>query len=134
LTKTKQIDLQKLAAAIGIRLRTYREDRCLSQQEMADGAGMSRQQLGRYEKGEDLPHTITLIRLSLYMERSTHWILFGDAPQERVPADPAVRECMFDLEAASQDCRRSVVEMAYALMTADRATEKLLSSGTRGNG
>lgn len=124
---TAQIDLVKLAADIGARLRAWREDQCLSQTDMAEGAGLSRPQLNRYERGEDVPQTSALIRLFLYTKRSMHWIVFGEDVEERVPVDPALRECMFDLEAASPHCRKTVIDIAYRLMTADQAEAALLS-------
>jgi transcriptional regulator with XRE-family HTH domain len=121
----KQVDSQKLLPEIGARLRTLREDRCLSQQDVEDGSGVSRQQLCRYEKGEDLPSTTALIRLSLFYKVSMQWILLGDAVQEETPNDPALRECMLDLDAASQACRNYVIDMANALMAAERAGTKI---------
>ena len=129
LNKAKQVDLKKLAVEIGKRLRQYREEAGLTQQEMAESAGVSRQQLRRYEKGQDLPHTFTLVRLTLFTGRSSQWILFGEEAEVRAPQDPDVRECMFDLEAASLECRRMAVQTVYALMTADRAEAKVLSRG-----
>lgn len=127
--KGKQVDLQQLAVEIGKRLRQYREEACLSLRDMADGAGVTRQQLRRYEMGHDLPQTSALVRLTLYTGRSAQWILLGEDADGRVPEDPDVRECMFDLEAASPECRRMAVQTVYALITADRAEAKVRSRG-----
>jgi transcriptional regulator with XRE-family HTH domain len=125
-----EIDQRALAAEVGARLRAFRDERCLSQREMADNADISRQQFRRYERGEDVPQTIALIRLSTYMERSISWILFGEDAQEQAPADRDVRQCMFDLEGASPECRRTAIEMAYALMATDRNEAKLMARRT----
>lgn len=57
------------------RLKDLREDRDLSQQEVADFLGMKQPQYSRYERGlRDLP-TDVLIRLSRFYGTSTDYIL-----------------------------------------------------------
>jgi hypothetical protein len=70
-----------------------------------------------------------LVQLTLYTGRSTQWILFGDDADDRVPKDPDVRECMFDLEAASPQCRRTAIQTMYGLIAADQADAKVLARG-----
>ena len=57
------------------RLKDLREDRDLSQQEIADFLGMKQPQYSRYERGlRDLP-TDVLIRLALFYGTTTDYIL-----------------------------------------------------------
>ena len=57
------------------RLRDLREDRDLSQQQIADYLGMKQPQYSRYERGlRDLP-TDVLIRLARFYNTSTDYIL-----------------------------------------------------------
>ena len=57
------------------RLKDLREDRDLSQQEVADFLGMKQPQYSRYERGmRDLP-TDVLIRLAHFYGTSTDYIL-----------------------------------------------------------
>lgn len=67
------------------RLRTIRELRGLSQQELADRVEISLKQLWRYEKGENDPTGDVLVRLSKELEVSTDWLLgLVDEPTGRV--------------------------------------------------
>lgn len=57
------------------RLRDLREDRDLSQQQVADFLGMKQPQYSRYERGlRDIPTDI-LIRLAIFYKTSTDYIL-----------------------------------------------------------
>ncbi len=57
------------------RLKDLREDRDLSQAEVADFLGMKQPQYSRYERGlRDIP-TDVLIRLAYYYSTSTDYIL-----------------------------------------------------------
>lgn len=57
------------------RLRDLREDRDLSQQQVADFLDMKQPQYSRYERGlRDIPTDI-LIRLAAYYKTSTDYIL-----------------------------------------------------------
>lgn len=57
------------------RLRDLREDRDLSQQQVAEYLGMKQPQYSRYERGlRDIP-TDVLIRLALFYGTSTDYIL-----------------------------------------------------------
>lgn len=57
------------------RLKDLREDRELSQQQVADFLGMKQPQYSRYERGlRDIPTDI-LIRLAKYYKTSTDYIL-----------------------------------------------------------
>lgn len=57
------------------RLKDLREDRDLSQQQIADFLGMKQPQYSRYERGlRDIP-TDVLIRLARYYQTSTDYIL-----------------------------------------------------------
>ncbi len=57
------------------RLKDLREDRDLSQQQVADYLGMKQPQYSRYERGlRDIPTDI-LIRLAQFYQTSTDYIL-----------------------------------------------------------
>jgi ribosome-binding protein aMBF1 (putative translation factor) len=53
-----------LAAQFGERLRTLREDRELSQEALADRAGVHRTYVGRVERGEATPTLYSIVRLA----------------------------------------------------------------------
>jgi transcriptional regulator with XRE-family HTH domain len=124
---TREINFETLPSEIGRRLREFRAQRGLTQKELADGAGVSRPQLARYESGEDLPQPKALIRFADYMEATLDWLVYGDAEEAPTPNDRALRECLVELQHASPQCRFAAIEMMHVLLIADRAEERLLA-------
>ncbi|HSH25725.1 MAG TPA: RstR family transcriptional repressor [Massilibacterium sp.] len=70
------------------RLKYLRKKKGLSQQNMADFLGISRQGYGKYEDGKSEPDNKSLVKLAKYFGVSTDWLLGRDEEdaeeQERI--------------------------------------------------
>ena len=64
------------------RIRNIREDKDLTQQQVADGIGVKREQYRRYETGENDIPTAILIRLARFYDTSIDYIL-GETNQKK---------------------------------------------------
>jgi transcriptional regulator with XRE-family HTH domain len=71
------LDQHTLAGAIGERLRAFREEHGLSQADVAERTGISREQINRYEAGKMVPTLKKFGILVRFMDVGTHWMLFG---------------------------------------------------------
>jgi len=120
-------NLDTLAGDIGGRIRSYRDEHGLQQKDLADGAGIPRSQLSRYESGEEVPRVKALAKIGLFIEHSLDWLVYGREHDRTMRADPVLRDCILQLEAASPHCRRSAIEMVHALLARDRAEARMLS-------
>lgn len=73
-----------LAKAFGERLHRYREDRGLSQRQLAQIAGVDPMQISRYERGQGLPAADTLAAIAEALHLSADTLLFGKADRKAV--------------------------------------------------
>ena len=105
------------AAEIGERIRQYREKHGLSQKLMAEQTGITPSQLCRYEKGTDIPGTVTLARIAAFMECSIDYLYHGRVEQVVGRIDALLRAPFIELQEYSEECRRAVYESAYAHMS-----------------
>lgn len=67
------------------RLLTIRKDRKMSQQRLADAAGVHVTQLRRYEAGRSQPTADVIRNIAIALRTSTDSLLFD--PEERAPED-----------------------------------------------
>ena len=73
------------AKSFGERLHRYREDRALSQRQLAQLAGIDPMQISRYERGQGLPSADTLADLAKTLRVSADTLLFGKANRVETP-------------------------------------------------
>lgn len=66
-----------LAKELGKHLRRTREERFLSQRQLAEGVGIEIAQVSRYERGIFLPNVETLVDLARFLQVSVSFLLFG---------------------------------------------------------
>ena len=85
--------------ALSDRIKTTRELRKLSQQDLADRTGISVRQILRYENGDSDPTAAVLSRIARELEVSADYLLgFVDNPTEHVREEdltPDERELVF---------------------------------------
>lgn len=66
---------KSLIDRVGAKLIKLREDRDLTQEDAAKGAGVGRRSLGRWESADQLPTGKNLERLAKFYRVSPSWIL-----------------------------------------------------------
>ena len=71
------------------RIRELRRARGLSQEELADQVGVSRQAVSKWEGDQSLPELDKVLALSLLFETSTDYLLKGERPARRNQPDGA---------------------------------------------
>ena len=59
----------------GSRLKTLREERCISQGRFADALGITRQSMSNYENGKHSPDIIAIKKIAEHLECSTDYLL-----------------------------------------------------------
>lgn len=103
------LDMRKIACSIGERLRAFREEHGLSQRDIAERAGMAREQITRFEKGT-LPSLRNLIILARFMDINEHELLFG-TPAEVPIANNFLRKRVLRIERMSFEAQRWLIEL-----------------------
>lgn len=77
----------------GERLKGLREDRGLTQEELAAHIGISEPQIWRYEKGDSEPRADTILKLAVFFGVSTDYLLGNsDFPGMLVEGELSPRE------------------------------------------
>lgn len=122
----KLLIINPVALEIGKRIRAYRELHGLSQKEFADRCGVSQPQLCRYEQGSELPGGPVLARLADAMNCSMHYLYHGHAEEVAGTLDAGLRESFLELHNFSEECRRAVIESAYAHMSKEIMEKRAL--------
>lgn len=107
-------NVDKLALAIGGRLKAYREDQNLRQQDVAEAVGISRSQLSRYEAGTTLPSLPNFISLTQYYGVAVDKAALGSSDVEFT--DRRLRKCVADVEARGAEYCRMLVEFIDELI------------------
>ena len=72
------------------RIRELRRARGLSQEELADQVGVSRQAVSKWEGDQSLPELDKVLALSLLFETSTDYLLKGERPARRNQPDARI--------------------------------------------
>lgn len=67
---------------IADRIQSLRKSRGLSQEELAEKIGVSRQAVSKWESGQSIPDIEKIISLSNYFETTTDYLLKGIEPEE----------------------------------------------------
>ncbi len=73
----------------GEKIRTLRMHQGLSQEQLAEVCGVSRQAISKWERGDSLPDTERLMQLCRYFHVSADFLLF-DTPPEQASDSPQV--------------------------------------------
>ncbi len=68
---------------IGDRIQTLRKLRGISQEELADKIGVSRQSVSKWESEQSTPDLVKVILLSDFFETTTDYLLKGIEPAKR---------------------------------------------------
>ncbi len=74
---------------LGERIYSLRKARGLSQEELADAVGVSRQAVSKWELGESQPEVDKVVLLAQVLGVTTDQLLLGVEPQEEAPVSPA---------------------------------------------
>ena len=77
---------EQLARTLGRRIRRRRQFLDLSQEALAERAGVHRTQIGLFENGVRMPLTVTLVKLAAALEVSADQLLVGI--EWKVPGRP----------------------------------------------
>lgn len=109
-----------LAKAFGERLRKVREERFLSQRQLAEGIGIETAQISRYERGIALPNADTLADLAEFLRVGVGPLLLGEA-EENNEASPPIRDISLlerfrDLEKLDRKDREIAIALIDALI------------------
>lgn len=105
---------------IGKRIKYLRDNANLSQQEVADRAGISRGNISNYEKDRVSPAADTITALCTFFEVSSDWLLTG---KERGKKEANVESFIAALEGESVYAKVSDEEMHIIYMLRDFSAE-----------
>ena len=97
---------------IGRRVRKFREERCLTQEALAEAAGVSVPYVSHIERGIKKPGLGTLLRLSAALDVTVDTLLRGNQPAEANAFYSDVQELLAD---CSQKERKVLLEIAAAV-------------------
>jgi len=120
-------DLDHIAASFGARLRAFREEHGLSQNDVAERTGISREQINRYETGTAMPTLKNFAILVRFMDADAHQMLFGD--EEREDLNVLIRDRMLfkrfkAMSATDPDSRRWFMDLCDAFLQNGRAVTR----------
>ncbi len=126
-----------LAAEFGRRLRALREERGLTQRELAERSGAQVPQISRYETGAYLPTAETLLALAKVLHLDVDSLLVGRSgrnDKDEVPIkDVRLLERVRELEKLDRRFRDAAVTMIEALIVqgTQEAMRERLAGATR---
>ncbi len=106
------------AKAFGERLHRYRDDRGLSQRQLAQLAGIDPMQISRYERGQGLPTADTLADLAKVLRVSIDALLLGKANRFEAPAvkNVLLLERLKDIDGLAAKDQATIVEVIDSLI------------------
>jgi transcriptional regulator with XRE-family HTH domain len=132
--KGRSKETATLAKDFGQRLRQLREERSLSQRELAERTGLETAQVSRYERGLVMPNAENLIDIARFLRVGVARLLVGDeegsSPSEPPIQDISLLERFRDLEKLSRKDREVVITLVDALI-ASRQHEEVTSRRAR---
>jgi transcriptional regulator with XRE-family HTH domain len=120
LTRDPPLD-SRLMAAFAQTLKRLRQERRLSQQELADLIGVHVRQVSKYEMGTSLPTLERIRRMAEVLQVSADELVFG-VPKRKAAESPAIRypvlaERLRKLEAVvTRDDLKSIVDFLDAFI------------------
>ena len=112
-----------LAKSFGQRLRKLREERSLSQRDLAKAIGSETAHISRYERGVVTPSADSLLDLATFLRVDVGFLLTGQEngspSKEELPIhDLSLLERFRDLEKLSRKDREVVIAVVDALLSA----------------
>lgn len=120
----------KLSKEFGQRLRTLREQRFLSQRELAEGIHIEIAQISRYERGLYMPNAETLVELAGFLRVGVSALLLGreEGPATAEPPiqDISLLERFRELEKLERKDREMVIALIDAWI-GSRQHEEIVS-------
>jgi transcriptional regulator with XRE-family HTH domain len=122
-----------LAKTFGSRLRKIREERFLSQRQLAEGVGIETVQISRYERGIALPGADTLLDLATFLRIGAGELLAGEeASNSTEPPihDISLLERFRDLEKLDRKDRQMIIDLIDAVI-ASRQIEQVTARRRR---
>jgi transcriptional regulator with XRE-family HTH domain len=120
-------DLDHIAASFGARLRAFREEHGLSQNDVAERTGISREQINRYETVTAVPTLRNFAILVRFMDADAHQTLFGDEEREDMNIlmrDRILLKCFTAIARLDTDSRRWFVDLSQAFLQNGRAVTR----------
>jgi len=99
-----------LARQIGARIRAFRLEHGLTQTDFAGRTGITRQQIGRYESGLDLPSLQNAMILTKFMDILVDELLHGNRGEDIRIADPSLRERFVIIDQMTPDRRHAACD------------------------
>jgi transcriptional regulator with XRE-family HTH domain len=114
-----------LGQRVGERLRAARLNNNLSQKELGELIGTSKQQIFKYENATDIPSLSRIVQLSEALNTTPYFFLDGHVPSRTTPKNIDAENVLFHAYAAlNQQNRILLLAIAEALVecsSADRA-------------
>lgn len=109
-----------LAKAFGQRLKKTREERFLSQRQLAEAIGIQTVQISRYERGIALPNADTLADLAEHLRVSVGGLLIGE--EEKNGGQPPIHDISLlerfrDVEKLDRKDREMVINLIDAIIS-----------------
>lgn len=117
-----------LAKEFGQRLRKLRDERFLSQRELATGLGIETAQISRYERGIVMPNAETSIELAKFLKVPIGVLLLGQEDGASSGDQPPIQDLSLlerfrDLEKLSRKDREVVIALIDAMITSRQFEE-----------
>lgn len=114
---------------LGSRVRTLREQRQLSQQELAEMVGLHKTQLGRVERGTNVPQASTVLALANALRTTTDALLRGERNGHEALEIQNLRlfERFRALEALSRTEQETAITLIDALVARHKIRDALTS-------
>jgi len=124
-----------LAKELGGRLRKIREDRFVSQRELAKAIRIEVAQISRYERGLSLPSVETLADLARFLRVDLGTLVFGAEEKAGHFNEPPIEDISLlerfrELEKLKRKDRETVIELIDAWVSS-RQLEEVLSRRRR---
>lgn len=123
----KRTEVKATLRGLGQRLKEMREERSLSQQELADMIGIHLSQLGRIERNLNTPSVETVLALAYALRVSTDALLTGDQNGQQ---DPEIKNLkLFErfrvLEGLAKDDQETAIKLIDALIAKERVKQAI---------
>jgi transcriptional regulator with XRE-family HTH domain len=117
-----------LAKELGGRLRKIREDRFVSQRELAKAIRIEVAQISRYERGLSLPSVETLADLVRFLRVDLGTLVFGTAEKAGTSNGPPIEDISLlerfrELEKLKRKDRETVIELIDAWISSRQLEE-----------
>jgi transcriptional regulator with XRE-family HTH domain len=123
-----------MAKAFGSRLKKLRQDKGLTQRQLAEIVGCEVVLISRYERGEGLPKFDTLILLADALHVSTDELALGRLPTDPPPEPPIqnvlLLERFRELQGLPREDQTMVIQLVDAVL-AKRRMEAALAPARR---